>query len=87
MLERERPDALLPTMGGQTALNLALELAETDVLDDLGIELIGAPPAVIRRAEDREEFRETVASVRPALAGVGGRHVEARRCRATCRSR
>ncbi len=62
VLERERPDALLPTMGGQTALNLALELAETDVLDDLGIELIGAPPAVIRRAEDREEFRETVAS-------------------------
>ena len=62
VLERERPDALLPTMGGQTALNLALELAESDVLDDLGIELIGAPPAVIRRAEDREEFRETVAS-------------------------
>ncbi|MGZ8694016.1 MAG: carbamoyl-phosphate synthase large subunit [Gaiellaceae bacterium] len=63
VLERERPDALLPTMGGQTALNLALELAEQGLLDDLGIELIGAPPAVIRRAEDREEFRETVASV------------------------
>src|SRR4051794_4796604 len=63
VLERERPDALLPTMGGQTALNVALELAETGVLDDLGVELIGAPPAVIRRAEDREEFRETVASV------------------------
>ncbi len=63
VLERERPDALLPTMGGQTALNVALELAETGVLDELGVELIGAPPAVIRRAEDREEFRETVASV------------------------
>ncbi|HYX88044.1 MAG TPA: carbamoyl-phosphate synthase large subunit, partial [Gaiellaceae bacterium] len=60
VLGRERPDALLPTMGGQTALNLGLELAETGVLDALGIELIGAPPDVIRRAEDRERFRETV---------------------------
>ncbi len=60
VLGRERPDALLPTMGGQTALNLALELAEGGVLDALGVELIGAPPEVIRRAEDRELFRETV---------------------------
>src|SRR3954469_24896148 len=60
VLGRERPDALLPTMGGQTALNLGLELAEGGVLDALGIELIGAPPEVIRRAEDRELFRETV---------------------------
>ena len=60
VLGRERPDALLPTMGGQTALNIGLELAETGVLEALGIELIGAPPDVIRRAEDRELFRETV---------------------------
>ena len=60
VLGRERPDALLPTMGGQTALNLGLELAEAGVLEALGIELIGAPPDVIRRAEDRERFRETV---------------------------
>jgi carbamoyl-phosphate synthase large subunit len=60
VLGRERPDALLPTMGGQTALNIGLELAETGVLAALGIELIGAPPDVIRRAEDRELFRETV---------------------------
>jgi carbamoyl-phosphate synthase large subunit len=60
VLGRERPDALLPTMGGQTALNLGLELAEAGVLAALGIELIGAPPEVIRRAEDRELFRETV---------------------------
>ena len=60
VLDRERPDALLSTMGGQTALNLGLELAETGVLEALGIELIGAPPEVIRRAEDRELFRETV---------------------------
>ena len=60
VLGRERPDALLPTMGGQTALNLALELAEGGVLEALGIELIGAPVEVIRRAEDRERFREIV---------------------------
>ena len=60
VLERERPDALLPTMGGQTALNLAIALAEEGVLDDLGVELIGAPVDVIKRAEDRDLFRETV---------------------------
>ena len=52
VLRRERPDALLPTMGGQTALNLAVELAESGTLADLGVELIGAPIDVIRRAED-----------------------------------
>jgi carbamoyl-phosphate synthase large subunit len=60
VLERERPDALLPTMGGQTALNLAVALAEQGLLAELGVELIGAPIDVIRRAEDRECFRETV---------------------------
>jgi carbamoyl-phosphate synthase large subunit len=60
VLERERPDALLPTMGGQTALNLAVALAEEGILEELGVELIGAPIDVIRRAEDRELFRETV---------------------------
>jgi carbamoyl-phosphate synthase large subunit len=63
VLARERPDALLPTMGGQTALNLARELANAGVLDELGVELIGAPLDVIARAEDREEFREAVRSV------------------------
>jgi carbamoyl-phosphate synthase large subunit len=63
VLGRERPDALLPTMGGQTALNLARELAEAGILDDLGVELIGAPLDVIRRAEDRELFRDAVHSV------------------------
>ena len=62
VLERERPDALLPTLGGQTALNLAVGLAEGGILDDLGVELIGAPVEVIRRAEDREEFKEAVSS-------------------------
>ncbi len=62
VLRRERPDALLPTLGGQTALNLAIELATAGVLDELGVELIGAPVDVIRRAEDRELFREAVQS-------------------------
>jgi carbamoyl-phosphate synthase large subunit len=63
VLARERPDALLPTMGGQTALNLARELAHAGVLDELGVALIGAPLDVIARAEDREEFRAAVRSV------------------------
>ena len=63
VLDRERPDALLPTMGGQTALNLALQLVEAGVLDALGVELIGAGVDAIRRAEDRELFREAVRSV------------------------
>jgi carbamoyl-phosphate synthase large subunit len=63
VLARERPDALLPTMGGQTALNLSRELANAGVLEELGVELIGAPLDVIQRAEDRELFREAVRSV------------------------
>jgi carbamoyl-phosphate synthase large subunit len=63
VLERERPDALLPTMGGQTALNLATQLAETGVLNELGIDLIGAGLEAIQRAEDRELFRTAVQSV------------------------
>src|SRR5215218_4626525 len=62
VLGRERPDALLPTLGGQTALNLAIELSEAGILRDLGVELLGAPVDVIRRAEDRELFREAVQS-------------------------
>jgi carbamoyl-phosphate synthase large subunit len=63
VLRRERPDALLPTLGGQTALNLASDLAVSGTLAELGIELIGAGFETIRRAEDRELFRETVRSV------------------------
>src|SRR5438093_738075 len=62
VLRLERPDALLPTMGGQTALNLARELATSGVLDELGIELIGAKLEVIERAEDRLKFKEAVES-------------------------
>jgi carbamoyl-phosphate synthase large subunit len=63
VLARERPDALLPTLGGQTALNLASTLAEEGVLAELGVELIGASLDAIHRAEDRRLFRETMRSV------------------------
>jgi carbamoyl-phosphate synthase large subunit len=60
ILEKERPDALLPTMGGQTALNTALTLARDGTLDRLGVELIGAREDVIAKAEDRLLFREAM---------------------------
>ncbi|MEX2447159.1 MAG: carbamoyl-phosphate synthase large subunit [Solirubrobacterales bacterium] len=60
IIEKERPDALLPTLGGQTALNLAMALHEDGTLERFGVELIGADHAAIRRAEDREEFRRTM---------------------------
>src|SRR3954462_4454579 len=60
IIERERPDALLPTLGGGTALNLARQLTESGVLDEYGVELIGANYDAIRRAEDRALFRETM---------------------------
>jgi carbamoyl-phosphate synthase large subunit len=60
IIEKERPDALLPTLGGQTALNLAMALHEDGTLERFGVELIGADQAAIRRAEDREEFRRTM---------------------------
>src|ERR1700758_4200216 len=66
VIERERPDALLPTLGGQTALNLAKTLHEDGTLDDYGVELIGADYGAIERAEDRERFRETMTG-----AGLG----------------
>jgi len=60
----ERPDALLPTMGGQTALNCALDLAKNGVLDKYGVELIGASREAIDKAEDREKFKQ-------AMTGIG----------------
>ncbi len=64
IIDRERPDALLPTMGGQTALNCALELADHGVLEKYGVEMIGASRDAIRLAEDRELFRD-------AMTGIG----------------
>ncbi len=63
ILRAERPDALLPTMGGQTGLNTAVELAERGVLDSLGVELIGAKLDAIRCAEDRELFKRAMEEI------------------------
>jgi carbamoyl-phosphate synthase large subunit len=57
VLEKERPDALLPTLGGQTALNTALKVADTGILERLGVEMVGATPEVIRKAESRDLFK------------------------------
>ena len=71
ILEKERCDALLPTLGGQTALNLAVALAEEGVLDRLGVHLLGADAETIRTAEDRERFREVMRRVGlPVLPSV-----------------
>ncbi len=63
IIERERPDALLPTVGGQTALNLAIELAEAGVLDRFGVELIGARLDAIKKAEDRDLFKRAMLKI------------------------
>jgi carbamoyl-phosphate synthase large subunit len=63
IIEKERPDALLPTMGGQTALNAGIDLAEAGVLERYGVEMIGANAAVIAKAEDRQQFREAMEKI------------------------
>jgi carbamoyl-phosphate synthase large subunit len=63
IIERERPDAILPTMGGQTALNCALDLAKHGVLEKHGVELIGATEDAIDMAEDRERFRQAMSEI------------------------
>ncbi|MDZ4672966.1 MAG: carbamoyl-phosphate synthase large subunit [Gemmatimonadota bacterium] len=73
VIARERPDALLPTMGGQTALNVAMALVRNGVLEKYGVELIGANERAIRVAEDRQEFAD--AMVRIGLATPQGRTV------------
>jgi len=63
IIKKERPDAVLPTMGGQTALNLAVELAEKGILDTYGVELIGAKLDAIKKAEDRDLFKEAMKKI------------------------
>jgi carbamoyl-phosphate synthase large subunit len=73
VIERERPDALLPTMGGQTALNVAMALQRDGTLERFGVELIGADERAIRLAEDREEFAQAMRRI--GLATPQGRTV------------
>src|SRR3954462_3973464 len=71
IIERERPDALLPTMGGQTALNVAMALSESGALEKYGVELIGANARAIAVAEDRKLFGEAMAKIGLAVAQGG----------------
>jgi carbamoyl-phosphate synthase large subunit len=81
IIAREKPDVLLPTLGGQTALNLAVELAERGVLAKHGVELIGASLAAIHKAEDRQQFRDAMRRIGLALprSGVATSLAEAQR--------
>jgi carbamoyl-phosphate synthase large subunit len=74
IIERERPDALLPTLGGQTALNLTMELVRRGELERLGVEVIGARPDAIATAEDRERFKEAMAEIGLAVPESGFAH-------------
>ena len=81
IIERERPDALLPTLGGQTALNLAMQLVERGVLDRFGVELIGANAEAIATAEDRSRFKDAMLEIGLSVpaSGVARNMEEARR--------
>jgi carbamoyl-phosphate synthase large subunit len=74
ILERERPDAILPTLGGQTALNLALKLHEEGVLKRLGIEMLGAKPDSIAKAEDRSLFKAAMEKIGLECPRAGAAH-------------
>ena len=85
IIARERPDAILPTLGGQTALNLAIALAEAGVLERYGVELIGAQLDSIHKAEDRERFREAMQKIGLKLPEVGLRALGRGRARGSSR--
>jgi carbamoyl-phosphate synthase large subunit len=74
IIEKERPDAILPTMGGQTALNCALDLHHNGVLNKYGVELIGAKPAAIDMAEDRQKFKQAMTRIGLGSARSGIAH-------------
>ena len=74
IIERERPDALLPTMGGQTALNVAVQLAQQGILEQYGVELIGAKREAIEKAEDRDLFKQAMQRIGLAVPRSGLAH-------------
>ena len=74
IIRKERPDALLPTLGGQTALNLAMELKRSGVLDEFGVEMIGADADAIARAEDRNLFKEAMGRLGLDMPKSGSAH-------------
>lgn len=79
IIAKEKPDAILPTMGGQTALNLAMDLSREGILEKYGVELIGAKPDVIDKAEDRQRFKEAMEKIglESARSGIAYNMAEA----------
>ena len=74
IIEKERPDAILPTMGGQTALNCALDLANNGVLEKFGVEMIGATADAIDKAEDRDRFDKAMKNIGLSCPRAGIAH-------------
>ena len=74
VIERERPDALLPTMGGQTALNATMELVKRGTLEKYGVKLIGASAEAIHKAEDREAFKHAMQRIGLRVPASGTAH-------------
>ena len=73
IIEMERPDSILPTLGGQTGLNLAMNLAEQGILEQYGIRLLGTTPESIHKAEDRQGFKDTMESInQPCIVSIVG---------------
>jgi len=85
IIEKERPDAILPTLGGQTALNVALELYKKGILEKYGVEMIGASPEAIEKAEDRQKFKNAMKKigVKVPPSGVAKSFAEAQEIRET----
>ena len=83
IIEKERPDAILPTLGGQTALNVALELHNKGILQKFGVEMIGASPEAIEKAEDRQKFKNAMKKigVKVPPSGVAKSFAEAQEIR------
>jgi len=82
VVERERPDAILPTLGGQTGLNTAVKIAETGLFEKLGVEMIGASIPVILKAEDREQFKDAMNNIglRVAESGIARKQYHCSPC-------
>ena len=78
IIAQERPDGVLPTLGGQTGLNLAVELADAGILERYDVRLLGTPLETIRNAEDRELFKRLLVEIGRASAAVRYRRIHGR---------
>ena len=72
IIDKEKPDSILPTLGGQAGLNLGMELEESGFLASRGVRLLGTTASTIRKAEDRQEFKDTMGKDRGTLCGLPG---------------